>query len=405
MSEPFEQLRTNVTIAAMGARSRARRIAGVSVLAGFVLGVAMLPFSDAATTGFSLLALTTALAAMLWGLVRAQPASAWREVTCRRDGLTLHTGGDTVVLPREALAEGIVRQGALAWQLRVTDREGTRYDIDVPDEQTAQRWLDALGLGADRRAARIVTNRPLLQGVFAYFFGGWFGAPFMGLAMFLAERLAGGASHGVNIALMYLMMAPSYWLAARSVGHVDLTIGADGVYAGRGWARTYLPLYALRAVQIAPSQPETVELMLTSGEVRRYRMETGGDARAVVRRIRDAMGYHQLALPDALTRVLTSPAHTTAESWRDAFIDSVRSHSYRDVALTPDDLTRVLASPSVTPEQRLGAALALRALDQSDAGSRVRVAVELVADPTMQRALAHAATPEAAEAPRASQGR
>lgn len=391
LMEPTERLRTIVAVAAMGVRARMRRVAGVTVLAGWLAGLASIAALPSATGAVAGAAMLVAIGAMAWGLSRAQPVTAWRDVLCRRDGLTIYTGAAVIELPRDALAEGIVRQSALSWQLRVTARDGTRYDIDTPDGDTAQRWLTALGLDASARAARVVTNRPLVQGIFAYFVGGFFATPLMGITLLLMALFGREPREGMSLAMSYLAMLPAYWFAARSVGHVDITIGADGIYAGRGWRRTFVPIYGVHSVEVPPSNAETVALRLHSGEVRMYRMETRGDALSVVHRIREVLTLHREGLPDALQRALSAQGPVTAEAWRDVFVDAVRGGTYRDVSLSLDDLTRVLSAPMVTPAQRLGAAMAMRALDGSAPVTRVRVAVELVADPEMQRALEAAA--------------
>ncbi|MFO0645975.1 MAG: hypothetical protein U0326_07035 [Polyangiales bacterium] len=405
MEAPSEQLRTIVAVAAMGARATARRVAGVSVLAGWFLSVALLALSPTAATLVSVAAMVTALGAMVAGLVRAQTTTTRCDILCRRDGLTIRADEGLIELPREALAEGIVRSSQFSWQLRLTARDGRRYDIDTPDEATARRWLTALGLDASGRAARVTTNRPLLQGVFAYFLGGFFASPIMALTMLLTTLLAREEHVGAGIAIAYLATLPAYWLAARSVGHVDITVGADGIYAGRGWFRTFIPIYGVHSASVLPSQVETLALRLHSGEVKTYRLETAGDANAVAQRIRDVQALHLSGLPDALQRALSAQTEDTPEAWRGVFVDAVRGGTYRDVALTLDDVTRVLSAPMVRPAQRLGAAMALRELDAGDAPTRVRVAVEMVADPSMQRALEASSQPAARETASATKTR
>ncbi len=258
MDDASEHLRTAVTIAAMGARARMRRVAAVTTLVGWLASLATQAVSPVLTSTIALTALIGALGAMLYGLTRAQPQMAWRDVVCTRQGLTIYTGLASFWLPREEIAEGILRQSALSWQLRLTARDGMRYDIDTPDAETAQRWLIALGLDASARSARVVTNRPLLQGVFAYFAGSVFGAPLMALVVLLSSLLGRTSDAGVNLALTYLTMLPAYWFAARSVGHVDITVGVDGIYAGKGWFRRFIPLYAVRSAAVLPTQSETV---------------------------------------------------------------------------------------------------------------------------------------------------
>lgn len=388
MQRAFEQLQTAVTSARVSARAQARRFAGISVAVAWIAAHAALLVVPAATPALAVVGIVLGIGAMLAGVLRAMPASSWRTVTCSDEGLQLVARHEVIELPRDALAEGLVRQSATSWQLRVLTREGVRYDINTPDADTAQRWLCALGLDARTRAVRVITDRPVLQGVVAYLTGGFFSAPFFALSVVLMQYVGIENNPAAHLALTYLAMVPAYWFAARSVGHVDITIGADGIYAGRGWRRRFIPLYAIRTVDISPAQRETVTVTLQDNTTVSWRLRSAGDAVAVARRIHDVLTLRGVALPDALQRTLAARLPEVADAWRDAFLDAARGSGYRDVALSRDDLSRALTSPSVSPAQRLGAVLALRALDHTDALTGVRVAAETVADPAMHRALA-----------------
>lgn len=312
------------------------------------------------------------------------------QASYRPGALVLRDARGEEVLSRTTLRTGMVREAAGRAFLRLESRAGWRYDVAVPDVATAQRWLAELGLDAGQRRARVVTDRTALQWVFAYFFGGVFAMPFLMLAALLAGLFPGAPG---QVPFLYLVMMPGYWLAARSVGRVDLTVGVDGVYAGRGWLRRFFPVEQIEHAVIDPGSPCVVRIVLRSGRSHAYRFATEVDAAAALRRIEDVLALGD-ALPAAVARVLASSPAVTAEGWRDVFVEALRGAAYRDAALTAEELARVIAAPGMTAAQRVGAALALRGAGDG-ATTGVRVAREAVTAPTTLHALERAERGEA----------
>jgi hypothetical protein len=303
----------------------------------------------------------------------------------RPGALVLRDARGEEVLSRTTLRTGMVREAAGRAFLRLESRAGWRYDVAVPDVATAQRWLAELGLDAAQRRARVVTDRTALQWVFAYFFGGVFAMPFLMLAALLAGLFPGAPG---QVPFLYLVMMPGYWLAARSVGRVDLTVGVD-----RGWLRRFFPVERIDRAELAPGDACVVRIVLRSGGSHAYRFAAEVDAAAALRRIEDVLALRD-ALPAAVARVLASSPAVTAEGWRDAFAEALRGAAYRDAALTAEELARVIAAPGVTAAQRIGAALALREAGEV-ATTGVRVAGEALTAPTTLQALERAERGEA----------
>lgn len=312
------------------------------------------------------------------------------------DGDTLHLTSDRArhTLRADDLREGSVRAGYAGWSLRVVDRRGDEYEVAMPDEATAVQWLDALGLDASRRAMRVVSDRTLAQWAFAYFFGGFFAMPFMIAVMGLLALLGVDPSSPHTLIVAYLGMGPGYWLAARAIGRVDVSVGADGVRAGRGFGRRFFPIASIVGADVAAS---TLRLQLVSGAVERYRFETTEDAWAAARRVNDALTLHRTGAP-ALPPALVTDEPLTAAQWRDRFVHALRDEGYRAAAFTRDDLERLLRAKDVPAPQRLGAALALREVAPGEGPTGVRIAVEAMVDPALPRALE-------AEAPRSDKTR
>ncbi len=72
---------------------------------------------------------------------------------------------------------------------------------------------------------------------------------------------------------------------------------------------------------------------------------------------------------------------------------------YRRAGAGPEKLSQVLTDPAASPEQRVGAALALTArTDKADAKSRIRIAAEGCAHPKLRIALERAADGKLAQA-------
>jgi hypothetical protein len=321
-----------------------------------------------------------AFALLLWEMVAGVERGAVVMVSYQPGVVTLRDPRGEEVLTRAALREGMVREAGGRATLRLESRAGWRYDLAMPDVATAERWLAELGLDARQRKARVVTDRAAIQWMFAYFFGGLFAMPFMMVAVALSALFKN--LHG-DIPFLYLTMLPGYWLAARSVGRVDVTVGVDGVYAGRGWWRRFFPVEAIESAALDGSDVCAIRIWLHSRASHRYRFATEADAAAVLQRIHGVLALRD-ALPATVARVLATSGVSTAEGWGAAFTDALHGATYRDAALTPDDLARVIAAPGVTSAQRVGAALALRAMGDG-AVTGVRVASEaLTAPPTLQ---------------------
>jgi len=299
------------------------------------------------------------------------------------DTLLLETAGARFSLPAARLREGSVRAGYAGWSLRLRDDRGDEYDVAVPDEATAVQWLDVLGLDASRRAMRVVSDRTLAQWAFAYFFGGFFAMPFMFVALGLLMLLGVDPSSPHSLAIAYLGMGPGYWFATRAVGRVDVSVGADGVRAGRGFGRRFFPIASIAGADVAAT---TLYLRLANGGTERYRFDRADEAWAVSRRVLDALTLHRNTSP-ALPPALATDEPLTAAQWRDRFVHALRDEGYRAAAFTRDDLERLLRAKDVPAPQRLGAAMALSELAPAEGATGVRIAVEAMVDPALPRAL------------------
>ncbi|MFO0604115.1 MAG: hypothetical protein U0324_13120 [Polyangiales bacterium] len=353
--------------------------------------LALTPVSNDASSAALLVGVAGCLALKLIELAAGAARAERVDAELGRGALVLRARGREVVLSPTSLREGLVREEKGRVVLRLETRGGERHDLALPDRATAERWLARLQLDPARRRARFVTDRTGLQWVFAYFFGGVFAMP--GMMLLTALGAALGADDPA--ALGFFALLPGYWLAARSVGRVDVTVGVDGVYAGRGWLRRFFPAESIARAELAPDNFCVLRLVLRTGATHDYRFADEADAGAALARIEGVLAL-RAALPASVERVLATPGADTAEAWRAVFAEALRGGSYREAALSEGDLARVVAAPGVTGPQRVGAALALRAAGEgSSEATGVRVAAEALTAPQTVEALARAERAEA----------
>ena len=379
-------LHTRFTRARRGLRQRLARVARRTYLALSLASLLLIAVPGApADAPFALGALAFVSFFALWFVGLVAGATLTQEGAAHFDGETLHLASGRVryTLRAADLREGSVRATLNGWSLRLRDDRGDEYEVALYDEATAVQWLDALGLDASRRAMRVVSDRTLAQWAFAYFFGGFFAMPFLFVALGLLMLLGVDPSSPHSLAIAYLGMGPGYWFAARAVGRVDVSVGADGVRAGRGFGRRFFPIASIAGAEVAAT---TLYLRLANGGTERYRFDRADEAWAVSRRVLDALTLHRNTSP-ALPPALATDEPLTAAQWRDRFVHALRDEGYRAAAFTRDDLERLLRAKDVPAPQRLGAALALRELAPAEGATGVRIAVEAMVDPGLPRAL------------------
>lgn len=359
-----------------------RRVYWVTTLLAFAF--ALVGLSDGGSIPVLVLGAVLCIALKLFEVFSGLGRADVVEAIVSRDTLVLRGANGEASLPSALLREGLLRELPDRTVLRVETRDGWRYDITLPDRATAERWLRVLRLDPAHRKARVVTDRIVLQWVFGYFFGGLFALPWLVLFSLLLKWLDLSDPFLSNQFLL-----AGYWFAARSVGRVDMTLGIDGVYAGRGWFRRFFPIESIERGELAPANPCSLRLVLRDGSTHDYRFADEVDARAALLRLEGVLAL-RATFSAAMMRVLDSTTAHTAEQWRDAFLAASRAGSYREASLTEHDLAHLITAPGMSAVQRVGAAMALRAL-QTDAPTRVRVDAEALAAPETVDAIARLA--------------
>ncbi len=180
-----------------------------------------------------------------------------------------------------------------------------------------------------------------------------------------------------------------------------IVVGDDGVRLTRAPKSRFLPYADLRAVrrlqQLAyqgrSNQPDVyipaVHIVLASGEVIEVPMVSVPDetVSAVVSRIEAGIA----SASAASARPTLDRNGRSVTAWRDALAKQVQSADFRGKARTVEELDAVLTDPTSRAEDRVGAALALRATGAEGAAERIRVAASTSANARLRVALDAAA--------------
>jgi hypothetical protein len=167
---------------------------------------------------------------------------------------------------------------------------------------------------------------------------------------------------------------------------LDTAVGLDGVTVGGRFGRRFYPWSEVAEVDEAYGE---LRLRLRTGRVRGVwcNPEDGTVLPALVAAAREALAAHQGAAADAAAAALLDRNGRSIAEWRAAMGGLLhRPNDYRSAPVDRDRVRALLADPSTPVERRIGAALAL-AHDAEDGRTRVRVAAEVVADPSARAAL------------------
>ena len=258
-------------------------------------------------------------------------------------------------------------------------KNGDLLTARLPDPTSAAAVVRALGFGAGGKRVHASLAKPTrrllhpLLGFVAYL---------MSMAVMLGPASVGAGGKFEYAYAVYPFVALLIYAGLkRLVRPPEVTIGEDGVMLKRRFGRTFVP---------------RADIAFVSAQ---------GSSFVVQRRSGAMEDLSGLALDRARSRALarvveerSGPALTTADrfthyerggrvlaEWRAHLAQAMNQASYRHNAATVDEAAAVLHSAEATPEQRVGAALALRVAGQPKA--RIRVAVDAAADDRMREAL------------------
>ncbi len=300
--------------------------------------------------------------------------------------LTIHTGATQQSIPRAKVKSALVVDrhvfGAFVPTVEIELENGDILVARLPDPNAAHAVVRALGFGHGGGRVHVTMAKPTrrllhpLLAIAAQVIA--FGSVFLAVAALSPQH---GTGYEIGVGL-YPLLALAIYAAAKSLTRApELTIGDDGLLI-RGRLNTFVP----RADIAFASAAAGTSLVIERRNGKRFVL--GGtlldDARrsAVVRVIEERAGP-SAAGAERFTHY--ERAGRTLAAWREHLSRAMNETSYRANAATVDEAAAVLRSVEATPEQRVGAALALRVAGIPK--ERIRVAVEAAADERMREAL------------------
>lgn len=300
--------------------------------------------------------------------------------------LTVHSGMNERVIPRRKIAGALVVEremfGALVPSVEIELTNGDILTARLPDHGSARAIVRELGFGVGGRRVKASLATPTrrlihpLLGLFAYSVT-LFGAFAVSGAL---RSLAPRAELFAFAAYPFLALV-LYNALKRVTRAPEVTVGDDGVLVSSGMRRAMVPRHDI--------------VSAVSGASKLLIERRNGDQVAATGVLLDRA--RRAALAEVINeRVAPTVATTnrlaqydrggrTLADWRQHLARAMHQTSYRENAATVDDAVAVLRSAQASPEQRVGAALALRVAGQPMA--RIRVAVDAVADEHVRDAL------------------
>jgi len=176
------------------------------------------------------------------------------------------------------------------------------------------------------------------------------------------------------------------WALAR--GERRITLGADGVLVERAGRRTYVPYREIEAVEVRRSLLGGRSLTLSLLGGREMRLARGMDvSRATLLEALLDEGLRMVERGEeagARSAALEHDGQGVGE-WLSTLTAKAARAGYRAASLDPERLLSIVRNPAADADQRIAAALALRA--EPSGPARIRVAAEVSTEPEVRDAL------------------
>lgn len=211
----------------------------------------------------------------------------------------------------------------------------------------------------------------------------------------LSHRLVGAG--GVPLVLFLSTITTA--LVVLRFGFPRVVVGTDGIRVLGVLRPRFVPYEAIEGVtMVAPAYEDgarAIKITLRAGGVLWLPTVAAPTERlaALVRRIDEASTLHAAGRARSLEAL--ARAGRPAATWKEEIQRvALAPAGFRAQALERDDFERVLDDAAAPPDHRIGAALALHAMDPATAPARIRIAAEASADDALREALALAAEGE-----------
>lgn len=318
-------------------------------------------------------------------VLRAFPRVTQGVVSRAGERVVVETAG---LFSRRRLRILAVRTGYLVPDGKRTRAElglasGDLLQVTAPDFATAVEVLRVAGVDASQQHARF-----RVDDAFSRAFASMIGACVIGLLTLpiglglirLLSGLVGGLAWMGVVSLLT-------WLSRDFTSLPEITVGTDGISYKRGPFRRFVPLADVKEVR---SSDVTLYIHLRDGRIKALRSLTGADpgrAYSLELRVREALAARRGEHVPAQLELLDRKGRNVSD-WSAALSTLARAgSSYRAVGLSADDLAAIVVSPDVTPERRIGAALALSGAGDPAAPERIRIAAAQCASGRVRIAL------------------
>lgn len=406
-------MRGAVRFEAMGMRLRrygqARWLAAAAAILWTVAVTSLLvikPFftrdrsTEAAAVSVTMIAVLLGIlgVAMALGCI-SELIGAWRarrvvgSIEIGEEAITVEADGERVVLPHEAVSEGIFRPADRV--VRLWFNRVDRLDIEPFDNRSADRLLDTLAAGATERALDLAVRRASAARIAIAVAL----TPICAAVIFVLAALesAGGViGAAAALGVGWTLFVTRFGAPQR------ILVGHDGVALEGVRGQSFLPYRRILGVRATPTG---VILEVADGAeipvnlLRRAHIGLDLSARrrdALVAKIEAELKAADSAGDDLLGIAQLERGERSIAAWREGLraLTTRPTAGYRAASLDPEHLIRILETRAMAPERRLGAALALSSTEDPAVQRRLRVFIDSSASDALRGALEQAAEDE-----------
>jgi hypothetical protein len=293
-------------------------------------------------------------------------------------GLTVETGDRAIEIQREDILAGYELPDRRAILLQLTG--GRELLAELANTTTPpERVLEHLGVSVQQRAL----TAPLRGQLGAFTIGlVTLVVSLFGTLIFFASL--GHDAMGLTWPFSMLTSATIVTGVLVRFGWPKVIIGIDGVRVTGLWSRPFVPYSQIERVT---PHAEGIQILRKNGSF--LSLSTIGQSSdqitALTRRIEQGMQAHDAGSGKDVGQLARQgrPLPVWKENLRRI---ALAPAGFRDQALSRDDFEKLLLDARAPAEQRIGAALALRAVDP-DAKTRIRIAASASANEALRSAL------------------
>lgn len=171
-----------------------------------------------------------------------------------------------------------------------------------------------------------------------------------------------------------------------------VVVGGDGLSIQIAGTTRFVPYQEIQSVEriqqsIHPQAAPIDCIALAKRSEERFVLPFVGQSEALINYFLARAHQGIAAATAARVRVAVGREGRSAALWKEALRKRVGDGGFREMGLSVDELAEVLCQPTASVEQRIGAALALRAVNAEHADERIRVAAANTAGERIRVAL------------------